>query len=169
MPLPKPASVAFNHSTHDVHAFDCGQQSLNTWIRNHADRARQMGTAHTFVFARQNSIIAYYSLTASSIVRSTLSPSMAHGSPDQVPAWLIARFAVSLPHQGTGIGGALMVDALTRLIAASESGPAARFVIVDPIDHGASLFYEKFGFRRIPDSSRMIMKMSTARQLVMPG
>ncbi len=35
-----------------------------------------------------------------------------------------------------------------------------RLVVVDAIDEAASLFYEHYGFRRIPDTGRLVQKMS---------
>jgi len=163
-------SVPFEPTVHDAGPFDCGNATMNTWLTRHADRARRMGTAHTFVLARGARILAYHSLVASSVEKQGVPGSLAHGSPDVVPAWLVARLAVDLAEQGRGTGHATLLDALGRLVMASSRGPAARFVVVDAIDGRAFRFYEKFGFVPGPGhGDRLFMKMSTVRALVTPG
>lgn len=160
-------SVPFDPDVHDAAGFDCGEDTMNTWLARHAGRARQMGTAHTFVLGRASRVLAYHSLVASSVTKPDVPGPMAHGSPDIIPAWLIARLAVDRTEQGQGTGHAALLDALGRLVLASSRGPAARLVIVDAIDGRAYRFYEKFGF--VPahgHSDRLFMKMSTARKLV---
>jgi GNAT superfamily N-acetyltransferase len=128
-----------------------------------------MGTAHTFVLADASTVLAYYSLTATSVSAADAPRSLAHGSPQTIPAWLIARLAVDRHVQGRGIGVATLIDAFGRLTIASLNGPAARLVVVDAIDHGAHKFYEKNGFRSVPESNRLFMKMSTTRQIATQG
>lgn len=170
MPRITARSVPFEPSVHDAQSFDCGNQGMNVWLVRHADRARQMGTAHTFVLARGSRILAYHSLVASSVAREGIPGSLAHGSPDIVPAWLVARLAVDRTEQGQGTGHATLLDALGRLVLASTRGPAARFVVVDAVDGRAFRFYEAFGFVPAPgNGDRLFMKMSTVRSLVTPG
>ena len=163
-------SVPFDPDRHDALTFDCGNPGMNSWLAHHADRARRMGTAHTFVFARGSRILAYHALVASSVEKDDVPSALAHGSPEVIPAWLIARLAVDRAEQGKGTGHAALLDALGRLVLASSRGPAARFVVVDAIDGRAFRFYEKFGFEPAPaHGDRLFMKMSTARALVTPG
>ena len=60
---------------------------------------------------------------------------------------------------GQGLGGALLADALSRIVAATQI-VAARFVVVDAIDDTAHRFYEHHGFRPIPDAMRLVQKVS---------
>lgn len=163
-------SVPFEPTVHDAQSFDCGHAGMNTWLLRHADRARRMGTAHTFVLARGDRVLAYHSLVASSVAKESVPNSLAHGSPETVPAWLVARLAVDLSEQGKGTGHATLLDALGRLALASSRGPAARLVVVDAVDGRAFRFYEKFGFVPAPrHGDRLFMKMSTVRGMFTPG
>ena len=61
-------------------------------------------------------------------------------------AMLLARLAVDVRYQGTGIGRILLFEALKRL--ATSSNDIGFEVVVDAIDEAAAGFYEKYGFRR---------------------
>jgi len=47
-----------------------------------------------------------------------------------------------------------------RWIIAATEVVAARFVVVDAIDENAASLYEHYGFGRIPNSDRLIQKVS---------
>ena len=104
-------------------------------------------------------MIAYYSLTGHRLVRNDLPRKIGRGSPDEIPAVLLARLAVDRGAQGGGIGGAVLADALGRVVEAT-SIVAARFVVVDALHERAATFYEHHGFTRIPDTLRLIQKIS---------
>jgi GNAT superfamily N-acetyltransferase len=145
---------------HDCSAFDSGKPALDVWLREHALHARQMRSAATFVWHRgDHVVIAYYSLAAHLIERAEIPPRIGRGSPRQIPSILIARLALEESRQGHGHGGALLADCLSRAVDASER-VAARLAVVDAIDDDARRFYEHFGFRAIPETNRLLQKMS---------
>jgi GNAT superfamily N-acetyltransferase len=116
-------------------------------------------------------VVAYYSLTGHRLIRDDLPRRLGRGSPDEIPAVLLARLAVDRDAQGHGVGGALLADALGRVVEATDivaarfvvvdalHEPAARFVVVDALHEPAAL-YEHHGFTRIPDTLRLIQKIS---------
>ena len=53
-----------------------------------------------------------------------------------------------------------MVDAIHRCIIHSLS-IGTSVIMVDPIDDNAARFYEKFMFRKLVDSKRMILKIDS--------
>ncbi|MBW1833779.1 MAG: GNAT family N-acetyltransferase [Deltaproteobacteria bacterium] len=62
-----------------------------------------------------------------------------------IPVVLLARLAVSLHHQGCGIGRGLLQDAIRRtLVMAEQAG--IRALPAHPIDEDATRFYLRFGF-----------------------
>jgi len=62
-----------------------------------------------------------------------------------IPVVLLARLAVSLYHQGCGIGRGLLQDAIRRtLVMAEQAG--IRALPAHPIDEDATRFYLRFGF-----------------------
>ena len=109
-----------------------------------------MGTANTYVFARNSHVIAYYSLSAHQLQSDELPNRLAHGSPLAIPAYLIGKLAVTQQLQKQMIGESLLVDALLRLCRASEGGPSARIITVDAIDDAAIAFYRKNHFVSSP-------------------
>lgn len=123
-------------------------------------------TARTFVWHRgDRRVLAYYSLTAHLLQREELPGSLGRGGPRQIPAVLLARLALDQSLQGQGLGGALLAEALHRVVAATET-VAARFVVVDAIDERAASFYEHHGFRRIPQTLRLVQKVADSAAAV---
>lgn len=104
-------------------------------------------------------MIAYYSLSAHVLQRAELPGAIGRGGPRQIPAVLLARLALDRSLHGQLVGGALLADALGRVVTATQT-VAARFVAVDAIDDTAASFYEHHGFRRIPDSVRLVQKLA---------
>jgi len=104
-------------------------------------------------------VLGYYSLTAHLLQRDELPHRLGRGGPRQIPAVLLARLALDSSLHGQGMGGALLADALGRVLAATET-VAARFVVVDAIDERAARFYEHHGFRRIPQTLRLVQKVT---------
>jgi predicted N-acetyltransferase YhbS len=104
-------------------------------------------------------VVAYYPLAAHLLQREELPQALARGGSRQIPAVLLARLALDKSLHGEGLGGALLVDALERVVAATET-LGARFVVVDAIDDSAAAFYEHYGFRRIPNSRRLVQKLA---------
>jgi GNAT superfamily N-acetyltransferase len=146
--------------THHLGEFDSGRPELDQWLVEHALDAATRRTARTFVWHRGDRVVvAYYSLTAHLLQREELPRSLGRGGPRQIPAVLLARLGLERSLQGQRLGGALLAEGLTRVLAATET-VAARFVVVDAIDEHAAAFYEHHGFRRVPGTLRLVQKVS---------
>jgi ribosomal protein S18 acetylase RimI-like enzyme len=65
-----------------------------------------------------------------------------------VPAALIGRLAVDRRFRSQGLGGALIIDAVSR---PSVADAAIHALLVDAKDEQAADFYEHLGFRRFGD------------------
>jgi predicted N-acetyltransferase YhbS len=92
-------------------------------------------------------VAGYYTLVAAQVEHEQATSSVREGVSKHfpIPVALIARLAVSTPHQGAGLGRSLLLDALQRiLIASNELG--IRAVTVDALDDLAASFYRGFGF-----------------------
>ena len=153
---------------HHLGEFGSGQRELDRWLLEHAIDATSRRTARTFVWHRGDRVVvAYYSLTAHLLQREVLPRPLARGGPRQIPAVLLARLALDLSLQGQRLGGALLAEALARVLAATET-VAARFVVVDAIDEHAAAFYEHHGFRRIPGTLRLVQKVSDIAAALRP-
>jgi predicted GNAT family N-acyltransferase len=162
-------SQALDPARHDTTAFGSGEPVLDTWLRDHAAGAQARRVATTFVWCRPDdtTVLAYYSLTGHVLQRDRLPKSIGRGSPDEIPVVLLARLALDHTLHGHGHGGELLLDALSRVVLATAQ-VAARFVVVDALHEHAATFYEHHGFRRIPDTCRLVMKISDAAAAISP-
>jgi GNAT superfamily N-acetyltransferase len=148
-----------NH--HLLEQFASGNLALDAWLHHHARHAQSMRTARTFVWhSGDRVVVAYFSLAAHLVVRADLPPKLGRGAPEAIPAVLLARLALDGSLHGQGLGGELLVDALSRAVQASEVA-AARLVVVDAIDEAAAGFYEHHGFIAVPGNRhRLVQKIS---------
>ncbi len=154
-------SEALDPRRHGTASFSSGERELDDWLREHAAGAEARRVTRTFVWCDGGGavVVGYYSLAGHRLVRDDLPRSLGHGSPSEVPAVLLARLALARELHGQGLGGALLADALARIVAATAL-VAARFAVVDALHEAAVAFYEHHGFRRIPGTSRLVQKCS---------
>ena len=143
----------------DLDSFSCGQPDLDEWLRRFARHAEGMRSGRTWVWTQNGLVVAYFTLAGHVIERDELPARPGRGSPDRIPAVLIARFALHETLHGSGLGGRLLADAVSRIVAATDV-VAARFVVVDAIDEHAADFYSHYGFERIPDTYRLVRKIN---------
>jgi GNAT superfamily N-acetyltransferase len=99
---------------HTLEGFDCGKESLNTWLIAHARRADSSGVAHVYVWTPlgEQKVSAYFAICPTEVV----SGSMAGGY-SRIPGYLIARLAIDTSLRGQGYGGQLLLDALGKAVA----------------------------------------------------
>ncbi|MGD0254415.1 MAG: GNAT family N-acetyltransferase [Acidimicrobiales bacterium] len=145
---------------HDLSDFRCGVAELDRWLTNYALQAASNRTARVFVWPDGRRVVAYYSLTAHQVQREALSQSIRRGNPNNIPAILLGKFALARHLQSRGLGSELLVDALERVVTATQN-VAARLVVVDADNEDVVGFYEHFGFLRTgPESNRLVRKIS---------
>jgi len=132
--------------THETHDFDCGNESLNKWLDQHALQAMRSKSANTYVVVIENKVVAYYSLAAGEVARTNSPERLAKGlGKHPVPVIVLARLAVDRRFQGAGLGTLLLQDAIKRAIFTSEL-VGARALTTHAIDKPAHEFYKHFGF-----------------------
>jgi GNAT superfamily N-acetyltransferase len=155
-----PEFVSRHLSGHDdLDSFSCGQPDLDEWLRRFARHAEGTRSGRTWVWTQDGPVVAYFTLAGHLIERGDLPARLGRGSPDRIPAVLIARLALHETLHGRGLGGTLLADAVSRIVAATDI-VAARFVVVDAIDEQAADFYSHYGFVRIPDTHRLVRKIN---------
>lgn len=164
------ANYPFTQSLEKKHArksFSCGEETLDTYIRQYASQDQKRRVSAVFVLAGEDeSIKGYYTLSALSIPTEYLSEQQQKRLPRHPfqPATLLGRLAVDINHQGTGLGELLLMDALYRSYASSEQiGSIA--VVVDALNEKAVAFYQRYGFISFQESSRLFLPMQTIAQL----
>lgn len=160
--------VPLDSEVHDRAAFSCGAPALDRYIREHASQDVKRDVARVFVALQAGAptVCGYYSLSAASFQRDNLPADRAKRLPRYpVPAVLLGRLAVDHGMKGKGLGAFLLMDALNRVLLATQT-LAVHAVIVDAKDDTAAAFYRKYGF--IPftgEGRRLFLPMATIRQL----
>lgn len=149
---------------HERESFSCGVKELDTYIRKHASQDSRRKVARVFVATMKGrrAIAGYYTLSAASIELSRLPERMRRKLPKYpVPVARIGRLAVDESYQGIGLGSYILMDALNRIMAASEV-VAIFAVIVEATNDSARAFYEKYGFISLPENARrMVLPLET--------
>jgi GNAT superfamily N-acetyltransferase len=156
--------------SHNFDEFDCGNDALSIWLRDHARRATMQGT-RTFLLVEEESgrVGGYFSVAPYLVEREDLPAKSGRGAPREIPAVLLAKLAVDRSEQGTGLGRVLMVRALTHIVRTARAA-GGKVVVVDAVDKKAASFYEHHNFVPTPrDPLRLVMKLSTAaKELELP-
>jgi GNAT superfamily N-acetyltransferase len=143
--------------SHDVSSFDCGKPSLNDWLRRFALTNQQSDSARTYVLHRAGRVAGYYSLSAGSARKEESPARIAKGLANHpIGVILLARLAVDRTEHGAGMGRTMLIDALTRALAAADA-VGARAILVHAIDDEAASFYKKFGFDPSPVDPKQLM------------
>ncbi len=146
--------------------------SLDDWLKRRALTAEGV-SARTYVATLTDTahdVVGYHCIVAANVERAALpSAKLRRNMPDDVPLLLIRRLAVDQNHQGKGLGSSLVVDAVSRAVAASEV-VGARAIAAHAIDDAAAFFCNRHAFVEAPITERlMILPIETARQLTRGG
>jgi GNAT superfamily N-acetyltransferase len=148
---------------HDLQAFDCGHDDLNSWLHQHAGRAAGQGT-RTYLLIKEATgvVVGYFALAPHLLERDDAPASVQRGSSRRIPAILLAKLALDRSLQSQGLGAELLVHSLTTIVAAARA-VGGRLIVVDAVDENAASFYRAHDFKPSPaDPRRLIMKLSTA-------
>lgn len=145
---------------HDISGFFCGEESLDSWLRDHAVAASKRDTARTWIwFDDGDRVVGYYALAAHKVAREHVVAKEGRGGPAEIPAVLLAKLALAEHLRGRGLGAVLVADALLRIVAATQT-VAARLVVVDALTERVAQFYESLGFRRVPGSLLLVQRIA---------
>ena len=167
----KPLSVIQSLAKHhDLSSFDCGKLSLDDWLRRFALTNQQNDSARTYVLHRAGKVVGYYSLSAGPVRKEESPERVAKGlARHPIGVILLARLAVDRNEHGVGLGKTLLMDALSRGLAASDA-IGARAVLVHALDDEAAAFYKKFGFEPSSlDPKQLMLLMKDLRATLQSG
>jgi GNAT superfamily N-acetyltransferase len=141
-----------------IEQFDCGRDSMNTWLRRHARRNHEAGISRVTVVtdADTATIAGYVCLSAGHIEREYLSKSAQRNRPENIPIILLGQLAVDRRFHGRGVARQLLLYALKTCVALSKDiGCFA--VLTHPLDDDVRAFYRRFGFGKLPGDPRRSM------------
>jgi len=138
--------------------FDCGEASLNEWLRSRALKNEATGASRTFVTveAESGQVAGYYCLSAGSLALEDAPGRVKRNMPSPIPVILIGRLAVDKRFTGRGLGASLLQDAVLKGVEASRI-VGARAFIVDALNEDAERFYRRFGFEPMPPAAKRAM------------
>lgn len=161
--LTPPEPITVNHALAD---FDCGEPSLNEWLKKRALKNHGGGASRCFVVCNGKTVIGYYSLSAGAISHEAAPKAMRRNMPDPLPVLLLGRLAIDRHHHNQGIGQALLRDAMLRSVSiASNAGVFA--LLVHALTEPARQFYLSRGFVASPlQSMTLMMTTETVRTLL---
>lgn len=147
---------------HELATFRSGQDTLDRWLKDSALNAEKMGTARTRLWIATERVVAYYSLSPHVVARAEVDRRVGRGSPDSIPAILLARLALDASRQGRGEGSILLVDALSVALGGMRK-VGGRLIVVDAVDRKAAAFYAAHDFTACPGRpDRLVLKASDA-------
>ena len=149
---------------HELARFSCGNDVLDQWLREQALRAHRAGVSRTTVWVGPDepAVVAFHSVAPTQLARVDLPARSLSAGYSTVPGFLIGRLALDESLHGQGLGTHLLLDALERIVDAADL-VGGRLIAVDAIDTEAKQFYLHHDFQAIEGSSRLVMKVATAR------
>jgi GNAT superfamily N-acetyltransferase len=160
--------VELLQSHHDRATFDCGNTSLNNFLRHQArqNMDRHVGVTHVVVEAAGDTkILGYYTLVTRTIDRDIIP---AKGLPSgPIGVVLLGRLAVDIAAQRRGLGKRMLLRSMKQaLSAATEVGIFA--LVVNAIDDAAKGWYLglDWGFvQLLDDPHHLYISIKTLKQL----
>lgn len=154
---------------HDRAGFDCGEETLNRFLREIArQNARDLlGVTYVLVPEVGNpTILGYYTLGMAEVF-ADLFPPEARPRIRAVPAVLLARLATSVHHRGLGLGKLLVVNCIERILRLSDE-VGVHGIVVDALNKDARSFYTRnFPFLPLADDpNHLYLPLKTARTVL---
>jgi GNAT superfamily N-acetyltransferase len=141
---------------HDFGDFDCGEISLDNWLKRRARANQVSGASRTYVVCENNRVAGYYALASGVVTVDSAPGRFRRNMPDPIPVAILARLAVDHDWQGRGIGRALFRDAARRVSQAADV-IGIRGIVVHAISEEAKKFYVALGFDPSPSESMTLM------------
>ena len=158
-------TVPLDKKRHNRKDFDCEVEALNEYLYSMANQHSLKDNTRTYVLENSENpsdIVGYYTLTMTTIKLSKLPLKLQKKHFNNHSSALIARLAVDKKYKHRKIGSWLLIDALKRILNASDI-VAFPMVIVDAKD-GVAEFYKKFGFSQfLNEKNKLYLPIATIR------
>jgi len=154
-------------SHHTAASFDCGVPELNSFIKDRALDAGQLGICRTYVFALSDQkIFGYYTLSAWLINLKEATPGVLDGVIENfsMPAVLFGKLAIDKPNQGLGLSRVIIRDAVEKTFKAAEIIGIKAMALHAKTDRLVET-YAHHGFMPCADSKKPHYLMASLPQL----
>ena len=129
--------------------FTCRSSEQTLWLGRHAHQSVAAGSTKVFVVTRHASrdVVAYYAWCMAQLDIDAAPRRVQKGAGRYPqPVALLARLGVHIDHEGRGLGGGLLVDAIARLIDISD-GIGCRGLLI----HAETAEARDFSLHLIPE------------------
>ena len=139
-----------------MEGFDCGNGTLNDWLRRRAPRNQREGLSRTWVVTDGTRAVGFYASATAVVARTEATRRAARNQPDPLPAMLLGRLGVDRRHQGRGLAAALLKHFLLKALEVADL-TGLRLVLVHAKDSQAAGFYRHWGFEPSPIDDLTLM------------
>jgi len=161
--VPRPIS-----ETDDVAEFDCGEPTLDDYLRMRALANHVGGASRCFVTCLDGQVVGYYALASGAVSHSDCAGKFRRNMPDPIPVILLSRLAIDSKHQRCGLGESLLRDAIARAVQAAEQ-IGVRAILVHALHDEARNFYARYGFEPSPTDDLHLMLLIKDAQASVPA
>ena len=143
------------------------ETALNQFLQRYALVNQKANSAQTYVCCQGEEVVGFYSLAVGSVDPETAPSRVMKGlARHPVPVMILARLAVDKEHQGTGLGQALLKDALLRTARAADIA-GIRCLLVHAKDDTAQRWYESWEFEPSPsDPYHLFLMLKDLKSLL---
>lgn len=147
-----------------LEGFSCGLASVDEWFGTKAWSSRHMVRTH--VVSTEAGRVGLFALRFVIVEVEGFSNSLKKGSDanGQSIGLLLAQMGVDEAHQRNGHGKTLLREALRIAAEIYRDSPFQLFV-VDAENEGLVSFYEAAGLKRIPNTFRLVLPMSSVMKM----
>lgn len=159
-------------ATDSVEEFSCRSTEQTQWLRRHAQQSASSSTTRVFVVTRKDdsTVVAYYAWCMAQLDLAAAPERLKKGAGHYPqPVALLARLGVDSRHEGKGLGAALLVDAVTRLLTLSDDIGCRGLLI-----HAESAVARDFYLHLIPelepspaDELHLVLLLKDARRTLL--
>jgi len=156
----------------EVEDFSCRSSEQTQWLSRHAKQSASTGTTRVFVVTQQDSdvVVAYYAWCMAQLDLESSPDRLTKGAGRYPqPVALLARLGVDTEHERRGIGAALLVDAISRLLTISDDIGCRGLLI-----HAESTEARDFYLHHIPeleasptDALHLVLLLKDARRTML--
>ncbi|MFS8083619.1 MAG: GNAT family N-acetyltransferase [Ginsengibacter sp.] len=154
---------------HERKNFSCRVAELDRYLHQQITQDQKKHITAPFVLVEDASldVAGYYTLSSIAVDLSEWPPELAKKLPryPTVPVVLLGRLAVDQKYRGQKLGEFLLMDALSKALANTDT-VAATAVIVDAINDEAASFYQHYDFQQFPEQpSKLLLSIRTIAKM----
>lgn len=164
----------FDKNIHNRDNFDCGENSLNNFIKSQANQRQKRHDAVTHVAVSRDSeipkiILGFYTLSNNALLYQSLPKKQVKVLPEMqaIPSVKIARLARNSLYTNSGFGEYILMDALRYIYKMATTQIGIYAIDVDVVNEHVKKFYKKFGFTELQDSeASMFITIETVEGII---